>query len=794
MSKPYYIVDVPLPRSQDFNALKEDGLDYIQASATSVWTNLNPSDPGITILDQVCYALTELGYCNDFSLKDILTRPDGKLEVEDQFYLPDQVLTSSPVTIEDYRKYLIDGVDGVNNALIKTDQGLYRTWLLIDPAVTDAAIVDGICQAAFYCLNKRRNLGELFLLPQALQPTTHYVYGQIEIQNRSEAGNIINEISNAVAGFLFPKVTQTGYRQLMAAGQDINTIFNGPLLQKGWIDSQSLGNKRDVLRLTELIQLAGAVSGVTAVRALTFDTPAPGIKQIRSTANEILFVDIAGSVANGYLDIVSKGSKVQAGGNSTPVISNNLEQPELNMVFASQPELHSDLPSGKFRDINTYYSIQNTFPEIFGIGRDSRNENAASFKVAQSRQLKGYLLLFDQLLANQFSQLANVHNLFSFKNSMTAAPSDRQEYYAVQNKLQPKRQQYPVPYRVFSPTYFCQSLYDVPHIRPLLKGFETFNFSLASLSPKEQEHKSWKAYKEDPYNPYMHGMMQFMEDDETAAVRRNDILDHLLARHGESPLLIDTIIDGSKYSGDVQKDRVIFKSLYLQNLGLLSYFKQKAYNYLGASKLVDTVDAVPGTFEEDILCGNSADFIVSSGKINEAEKLTEQSFNDHSALELKICLLFGLRMLYFDFIADHYEDGSQEADLAYWLIMQRRGMILVETAVLLQEAGEDGDDFATDLLFDNSVLLLLPAFMPAINNPQFMQRLQFFLSNTLPVNAPAAVMLLDAAQLSEFIPVYVSWYNSLVYQEKDPANEVMTKPNPAPLAKLLIALHNSTNA
>ena len=59
----------------------------------------------------------------------------------------------------------------------------------------------------------------------------------------------------------------------------------------------------------------------------------------------------------------------------------------------------------------------------------------SKYQKANSRQLKGYLTLFDQVLANQFSQLSNVHNLFSFKNSVTGTPSDRIALYSSIDKL-----------------------------------------------------------------------------------------------------------------------------------------------------------------------------------------------------------------------------------------------------------------------------------------------------------------------------------------------------------------------
>ena len=40
----------------------------------------------------------------------------------------------------------------------------------------------------------------------------------------------------------------------------------------------------------------------------------------------------------------------------------------------------------------------------------------------------------------------------------------------------------------------------------------------------------------------MWGLKNFIEDDEVSLSRRNEMLNHLLARHGESPIMIDAII------------------------------------------------------------------------------------------------------------------------------------------------------------------------------------------------------------------------------------------------------------
>ena len=46
-------------------------------------------------------------------------------------------------------------------------------------------------------------------------------------------------------------------------------------------------------------------------------------------------------------------------------------------------------------------------------------ESATDERKARARQLKGYLMMFDQLLASEFAQLAHVKDLFSFDEAST---------------------------------------------------------------------------------------------------------------------------------------------------------------------------------------------------------------------------------------------------------------------------------------------------------------------------------------------------------------------------------------
>ena len=53
--------DVATKNDLDFYFLREKGVEYIESLGSSLWTDLNTHDPGMTILEMLCYAITDLG-------------------------------------------------------------------------------------------------------------------------------------------------------------------------------------------------------------------------------------------------------------------------------------------------------------------------------------------------------------------------------------------------------------------------------------------------------------------------------------------------------------------------------------------------------------------------------------------------------------------------------------------------------------------------------------------------------------------------------------------------------------
>ena len=186
-------------------------------------------------------------------------------------------------------------------------------------------------------------------------------------------------------------------------------------------------------------------------------------------------------------------------------------------------------------------------------------------------------------MANQFSQLSELGQLFSFEPASTIGYEntvERQESYGG------------IPYQLFAPTYFSQPVYNIPDVQPLLLGNETYRFGSEPLDTKAQQQRIWQQYQNDPFNRYIHGMRKDVENDSERDDRQQRILDHLLARHGESATDIDNIIITARWYGSMSQTRIILKRILLQNYQSLSYRRVKGPSYLFRDKL-----KVPGRYQ-----------------------------------------------------------------------------------------------------------------------------------------------------------------------------------------------------
>lgn len=805
----YAIVDEALPDALNFDALKRQGIERLKALVGKVWSNYNESDPGVTILEQLCYALTELGYCAQFPIEDVLTNRDGKIRYHDQFFEPQHILTSSPVTPDDYRRLVLDRIAEVRVIYIDVESvpgaaagqsvatGRYRCRIGLktrDPLGDEQVRV-----RVHALLNQHRNLAEHFMPPELLQPRAIWLAGHVALTPAADAGIVCGQILQVVQNYAAPLAKQSGYGELAAAGFASDQIFDGPEMQHGWIcGADALGQKCRSVGLFQLSALIMAVDGVAHVDSLRFcgedgkteldidDAEIPQIllsDDFKLTRNNLPVAQAANQPMQQYLSELSAAH--QSAGVDAKV------------------DLHPALPGGKYRNIEQYYSVQNTFPDIYAIGHNSLLSDAASYRVASSRQLKGYLMVYDQLLANQFSQLAHIGDLFSFH------PGQRRETG--------------IAHSPFATTYYCQALYDVPDVKPLLRGNEAFGYRFDVDSPDSKvARESWNKFRDFQFNAYIYGLRDSMESESGAAGRRDRMLTHLMARHGDEAGRYDDMIKTCQWYGGEARTRVVVKSIWLQNYRKLSYYRAKAYDCLLAAKL--PIPGDPAAVSRAGRGGLSAHaYPTRDGALDQASlyakaELGGADFDNFSTFELKADILLGLcshlrnlaGILYAlyddrdfaawlakdprtgfqladtdisvlrDGCADRVYEGATclmtikspddmsaapqlcdyqaHAEQLLWLATQRKGFLLVEPVLLLPASDIPLPPQAGPYFL--AATLIFPDYVALIQCDGFAS----FVDTLCELHWPAHVeMRRQSASflfLKAFIPVFVRWHNS----------------------------------
>ncbi|MGE4515064.1 MAG: hypothetical protein AB7E26_14815, partial [Chryseobacterium sp.] len=92
----------------DFHFLRKTGIEYIEKLGGKLWTDYNSHDPGITTLEVLSYAITDLGMRMNLNMEDILSSNDEATDIHTQFLKAAEILPSRPLNELDYRKLFID--------------------------------------------------------------------------------------------------------------------------------------------------------------------------------------------------------------------------------------------------------------------------------------------------------------------------------------------------------------------------------------------------------------------------------------------------------------------------------------------------------------------------------------------------------------------------------------------------------------------------------------------------------------------------------------------------------------
>ena len=401
-------------------------------------------------------------------------------------------------------------------------------------------------KAAVDCAKKlllsRRNLDEDYCSIKVVDIEEVAACADVELKPNADIELVQAKIFFEIERYFNPTVQFYTLNELLDSGVAVEDIFNGPKLVNGFIKSDDLetASLKSELYVSDIINKLMDVDGVIAVNHLQ-------LTKYDSEGNVVM--GVADPDSHGYdknkisaswqLSLTSRhqprlyirGSRFVFYKNGLPfypdmdevndtitLLRGEAERPKIKSASDNSGDL--PVPRGQFRNPEDYYPIQYSFPLTYGIGPDGLPPQASDKRKAQAIQLKGYLMVFEQLLGNAFAQIAHAADLFSLNLDV------KQTYFVKE---------------------FSEAI--IQNYNLMVNGLDKLALeTIAETEPEFQE-------------------------------RRNRFLDHIMARFGEQfdeYALLLTNLQGEQVSLDkLINDKIDFLNSYPE----ISSDRAKAFNY-----------------------------------------------------------------------------------------------------------------------------------------------------------------------------------------------------------------------
>ena len=346
-----------------FDSLQKNALETIRELSGQLWTDHAPHDPGITTLDILNYALSELDYQMSFPLEQYLTGPDNRFNPEDYgLFSPERVSGMAPVTPKDYRDHFLDQLDN-------TDYLMNLSDLQIHPYRSN----DQICHGWF----------DIFI------ELSSFISEDQHKQEEKKIKEKIEELYHA-------------NRNLGEALHAIHFVRRKPLLLIGNIDIDgSISPEKTLIAIyTEAIQLFAPGSHYTG-SALPIYKLFKGIKQIQGVLS-IHSLEFQGFEEGEYAYTLALSSPQQikirlyqnqraVEINATKVLNRLHSRNNINHAIREQKkQAKSILMDSRHIHLNDY-SVTNDFPICY---KDSFTDS-----------FKAYLSIFDHLFSEGHKEM-----------------------------------------------------------------------------------------------------------------------------------------------------------------------------------------------------------------------------------------------------------------------------------------------------------------------------------------------------------------------------------------------------
>ena len=573
----------------DFEYLRNYGISLLEEWASSSWTDFNTHDPGVTILEQVCYVLTDLMYRTQLPMEALLANSDNTEQGDQSLYGlhgAAAILSSNPVTEIDWRKKIID-IEGVQNAWVEpvfnptpalhfhnekrqimqqagalgeTEplnlRGIYRV-VVERSSISERDSVD-LQDAIYECVHAHRGLGEDFDAITVLAQQDVQLHSVIDVGDVTDVENLLADIYLAVQQYFSPSIPFYSLAQMLSEGYSAEDIYEGPGLTKGFIKDEDLLRTQRKLELRtsdilhELMNLAG-VRGIKSLSLASYSQREQWVLPLADDKTPRL------DITHSHIKLVKNNIEIELDHQRVEALFIAKQRKALTRETLIQESFNGQLErntkANSFNDplalqenIEHYISMMHQFPDNYGINAQGLATDASPQRRAQAKQLKAYLLLVEQLLANQFSQLAHAKDLLSWNTT-------REE------------------------SYFSQLIEDT-------------SLNLHELYQKASGAQAQRL-SEITRSALSHAENTTAGSDAANALRHNQFLDHLLARVAENfteySLTLNSTINSAQTSvsrEDEQAQYTLLKKLiedkqaFLQQYPYISAARGSGFNYL----------------------------------------------------------------------------------------------------------------------------------------------------------------------------------------------------------------------
>lgn len=404
--------------------------------------------------------------------------------------------------------------------------------------------VDQAVMSAKSRLQAHRNLDEDYCRITGIEVDDVAACADVEVLPDADIELVQAKIWFEIEQYFNPPVPFFSLEELMEGGMPVEDIFNGPALNSGFIKANDLeaAELKAQLRTSDIVNRLMDIEGVVAINNLLLTK-----------------YDAEGNIVKGAADPtwqdggpIFEPGKASAswllviGDRHQPRLYHNLSRflfyknglpflPRKDEAYDTLVQLRGEaersrlqgtpedlpIPAGIFRHPEDYAPVQYGFPLTYGIGREGLPAHASPARRAQAKQMKAYLMVFEQLLGNAFAQIANTAKLFS---------------------LDPRVDR----------TYFVKQFNEA-----MIQGYEELIGSGFTTAELERMAET---------------MPEFHE-------RRNRFLDHIMARFGEQfgeYALLLTNVQGEQVAlNRLIADKISFVNAY----PLVSRNRGKAFDY-----------------------------------------------------------------------------------------------------------------------------------------------------------------------------------------------------------------------